>query len=115
MIQFHAWCNHPMSLLRRTGFQPLINDMGGTKWKLVLRRLLLFGLLLGASNTGPSARAEGSKELIAFGGYRPWLMYRDDAETPTTVMRKTVNYAYAKEGETINLGSSWRASTNIIW
>jgi uncharacterized repeat protein (TIGR01451 family) len=50
------------------------------------------------------ARAEGSKELTANGGARPYLEWRND---PTgQFRRRNILKVYAKAGETINLGSS---------
>ena len=62
-----------------------------------------------------SAQAEGSKELTANGGYRPWLMYRNANETGTSVLRRTVLYAYAVAGETINMGSSVTNAVNRFY
>ncbi len=63
-------------------------------------------LLLGgmASFAAPSAIAEGSQDLVSSGGDRPYLEFRDD--TSGGIPRRTIIKVYAKEGETINLGSS---------
>lgn len=50
--------------------------------------------------------AEGSKELTDFGGYRPFLEYRNNSTSNTNIRRRTIIKVFAKEGETINLGSS---------
>jgi hypothetical protein len=80
-------------------------------------RLVCAVALAGLSLCGATpARAEGSKELTANGGYRPWLMYRNANETGTSVQRRTVIYAYAQEGETLNMGSSVTNSTSrFFW
>ncbi len=65
---------------------------------------LLVGLtLLGASD---AVYAEGSKEINNNTGHRAFLEYRSDFTSNSTVPRKTIIYAYAKNGETISLGSS---------
>ncbi len=50
------------------------------------------------------AQAEGSRELTAFGGYRPWLEYT--TRVNAGIIRANVIKVYARVGETINLGSS---------
>lgn len=67
--------------------------------------------LLAAGNL----RAEGSKELCANGGDRPWLMYRTDLTDNSPITNLTIISAYANVGETINLGSSVRTTGKIIW
>jgi uncharacterized repeat protein (TIGR01451 family) len=51
------------------------------------------------------AQAEGSKELTANGGYRPYLTYDTDTFV-TGILDQTKIYVYAEAGEKINLGSS---------
>ncbi|MGO0059115.1 hypothetical protein ACTID9_03715 [Brevibacillus fluminis] len=50
------------------------------------------------------AHAEGSKDLIRNGGYRPYLEW--DSSKTSNIVRQNVMKVYAKEGETIDLGSS---------
>ena len=52
----------------------------------------------------PPAHAEGSKELVAHGGYRPYTE-RYNASTAGE-SRLTEIYVYAKEGETVSFGTS---------
>ncbi|MCG3150118.1 MAG: hypothetical protein PCFJNLEI_03596 [Verrucomicrobiae bacterium] len=74
--------------------------------------ILAVSLLVGlAADVG----AEGSKELCANGGYRPWLMYRNDTSDGSSVTNRTVINVYAQVNETINLGSSVRTANRIIW
>jgi len=72
--------------------------------------VVLAGLL-----SGGNLRAEGSKELCANGGYRPWLMYRNDTSDGSPITNRTVINVYARTNETINLGSSVRTASKIIW
>ncbi|MBB3112302.1 5-hydroxyisourate hydrolase-like protein (transthyretin family) [Paenibacillus phyllosphaerae] len=55
--------------------------------------------------SGSSVHAEGSKEMVQNGGYRPHLEWYPSGRT-LGIPRTTVLYVYAKQGETINLGSS---------
>jgi uncharacterized repeat protein (TIGR01451 family) len=64
--------------------------------------VLLIAAVVG-SWTQP-AHAEGSRDLTASGGDRPYLEYRTD--TNGGILRRTIIYVYANSGETINLGSS---------
>jgi uncharacterized repeat protein (TIGR01451 family) len=60
-------------------------------------------LLVGNYGSAP-AIAEGSKELVANGGNRPYTEWRTN---PTAgILRRTVLKVYAQSGEVINLGSS---------
>jgi uncharacterized repeat protein (TIGR01451 family) len=63
--------------------------------------------------TAPVARSEGSRELTDNTGDRPFLEYRDDLDPtsdsgtpPNGIPRRTTIKVYARENETINLGSS---------
>ncbi|NET58663.1 MAG: hypothetical protein F6K47_21660 [Symploca sp. SIO2E6] len=60
-------------------------------------------LAMGLSWNQP-IRAEGSRELTASGGNRPFLEFRDDFTGG--IPRRTTIQVFAREGETINLGSS---------
>ena len=57
-----------------------------------------------ACATAPPAHAEGSKDLVAHGGYRPYTE-RYNASTAGE-NRLTELYAYVKEGETVSFGTS---------
>lgn len=61
------------------------------------------GLVSGLIYAQP-VHAEGSKDLIKNGGYRPYLEW--NAASLSGIPRRSVVQVYAKEGETINLGSS---------
>jgi uncharacterized repeat protein (TIGR01451 family) len=50
-------------------------------------------------------RAEGSKELVSDGGYRPFLEWTPGSTT-AGIPRRTVLQVYVEAGETVNLGSS---------
>ncbi len=70
--------------------------------KLWLSSLGFFLCILG-NNIQPSW-AEGSKELISNGGYRPYVEWSDLALAG--IVRKTILKVYVEAGETVNLGSS---------
>ncbi len=74
--------------------------------KLWLSSLGFFLCILG-NNIQPSW-AEGSKELISNGGYRPYLEWSD--LTAAGIIRKTTFKVYVEAGETVNLGSSVHTS-----
>ena len=60
--------------------------------------------LVCACTTAAPAYAEGSKDLVAYGGYRPYTE-RYNASTAGE-SRLTELYVYVKEGETISFGTS---------
>jgi uncharacterized repeat protein (TIGR01451 family) len=60
--------------------------------------------IVGSLSLASVAFAEGSKELTASGGYRPYMDWRSDVSSG--VPRRTTMKVYAKAGETINLASS---------
>jgi hypothetical protein len=75
------------------------------KIKVFLTILLTLGIivshLLYSSILGT---AEGSKQLLNSGGNRPFIEFRNDSIAG--ISRRTTLQVYAKNGETINLGSS---------
>jgi uncharacterized repeat protein (TIGR01451 family)/fimbrial isopeptide formation D2 family protein len=73
-----------------------------TRWSWRIGYLALLISTLGCNSK--AALAEGSRELTASGGYRPYLGYRNDLYAK--IPRRTTIRVYAKPGETINLGSS---------
>ncbi|AVH74257.1 hypothetical protein NLP_6020 [Nostoc sp. 'Lobaria pulmonaria (5183) cyanobiont'] len=70
--------------------------------KLWLSSLGFFLCILG--NSIQPSWAEGSKELVSDGGYRPYLEWSD--LTLGGIIRKTTLKVYVQAGETVNLGSS---------
>ncbi|MCT7961988.1 DUF11 domain-containing protein [Laspinema sp. D1] len=84
------------------------------KWPQGLLLILPVILSLFAA---PVARSEGSRELTTGTGTgsRPFLEYRNDADTTSGIPRRTRIKVYARVGETINLGSSamWVGNTGI--
>src|SRR5689334_11804859 len=54
--------------------------------------------------------AEGSKELVADGGYRPYLEW--SSSTTAGITRQTKLKVFVQAGETVNLGSSVASSAN---
>ncbi|MEA5552124.1 DUF11 domain-containing protein [Anabaena cylindrica UHCC 0172] len=54
--------------------------------------------------------AEGSKELVSNGGYRPYLEWTDLVSAG--IPRRTTLKVYVQAGETVNLGSSVHTSSN---
>lgn len=69
----------------------------------VLLSTVLCALALACATASP-AHAEGSKDLVAHGGYRPYTE-RYNASTAGE-SRLTELYAYVKEGETVSFGTS---------
>ncbi len=63
-----------------------------------------FLAIAGSLSLASVAFAEGSKELTASGGYRPYIDWRSDFSSG--IPRQTTVKVYAKAGETINLASS---------
>ncbi len=84
--------------VQKTMKKPLTSS----RQKLWLSSLGFFLCILG-NNIQPSW-AEGSKELISNGGYRPYLEWSD--LTAGGIVRKTTLKVYVEAGETVNLGSS---------
>ncbi|MEH1858835.1 MAG: hypothetical protein V7L21_12680 [Nostoc sp.] len=70
--------------------------------KLWLSSLGFFLCVLG--NSIQPSLAEGSKELVSDGGYRPYLEWSD--LLLAGIVRKTILKVYVQQGETVNLGSS---------
>lgn len=71
---------------------------------------LLCTLALGLGSSQPS-RAEGSREMVAGGqGNRPFTEWA--STTTAGIPRQTLLHVYAREGETLNLGSSVASSAN---
>ncbi len=54
--------------------------------------------------------AEGSKELVSNGGYRPYLEWANGKTA--SILRQTTLQVYVNAGETVNLGSSVPTSSN---
>jgi hypothetical protein len=52
------------------------------------------------------AHAEGSANVIASGGSRPYLEYRNDVTVGSTLQRRTVVKVYLEPGETLLVASS---------
>jgi uncharacterized repeat protein (TIGR01451 family) len=76
-----------------------------TAWKFsqILVWLSILLLIDRGGNIAPVA-AEGSKELVANGGNRPYTEWRTN--TTGSITRRTLLKVYANAGEVINLGSS---------
>ncbi|MEH2183144.1 hypothetical protein [Nostoc sp.] len=74
--------------------------------KLWLSSLGFFLCIFG--NSIQPSLAEGSKELVSDGGYRPYLEWSD--LTAAGIIRKTILKVYVQQGETVNLGSSVTSS-----
>jgi uncharacterized repeat protein (TIGR01451 family) len=72
--------------------------------RCLLLAMLLSAALAPATLPTPAAYAEGSRDLISRGGFRPFLEFRNDSAGG--VLRRTTIKVYAKPGETLNLGSS---------
>lgn len=70
-------------------------------WRLLLTLVFVLGGLMFFSQT---VHAEGSVDLIDSGGHRPYLYYNTAMKSGFPLF--TVIRVYAREGETINLGSS---------
>ncbi len=77
-----------------------------SRQKLWLSSLGFFLCILG--NSIQPSWAEGSKELVSDGGYRPYLEWSD--LTAASIIRKTTLKVYVQAGETVNLGSSVHTS-----
>ncbi|MEH2086771.1 isopeptide-forming domain-containing fimbrial protein [Nostoc sp.] len=73
-----------------------------SRQKLWLSSLGFFLCIFG--NSIQPSWAEGSKELVSDGGYRPYLEWSD--LLLAGIVRKTVLKVYVQQGETVNLGSS---------
>jgi fimbrial isopeptide formation D2 family protein/uncharacterized repeat protein (TIGR01451 family) len=74
--------------------------------KLWLSSLGFFLYILG--NSIQPSLAEGSKELVSDGGYRPYMEWSD--LLLAGIVRKTTLKVYVETGETVNLGSSVHTS-----
>ncbi len=73
----------------------------------------VIALLLIALFTGVSAQAEGSKDLVKNGGYRPYIewylskvYYSGQTASQAVLKRRQIVHVYAKAGETLYFGSS---------
>lgn len=77
-----------------------------SRQKLWLSSLGFFLCIFG--NSIQPSLAEGSKELVSDGGYRPYLEWSD--LTAAGIIRKTTLKVYVQQGETVNLGSSVNTS-----
>jgi fimbrial isopeptide formation D2 family protein/uncharacterized repeat protein (TIGR01451 family) len=86
------------NLVKKTMEKPLTISCN----KLWLSSLGFFLCILG--NSIQPSWAEGSKELVSDGGYRPYLEWSD--LTAAGIVRKTTLKVYVEAGETVNLGSS---------
>ena len=89
------------------------------KTPLLFRLLTLLLLLLFAP---ASARAEGSKDLVEDGGYRPYIewyisksYYSGQLASQAVLKRRQVIHVYAKEGETLYFGSSVHSALTRGW
>lgn len=72
--------------------------------KYIKKSILVCSLAAAAALTASSAYAEGSKELTQYDGNRPFLEWQSTKQMEQP--RQAVIYAYVKEGETVNFGSS---------
>ncbi|MBD2253282.1 DUF11 domain-containing protein [Nostoc parmelioides] len=86
------------NLNKKTMKKPLTSS----RRKLWLSSLGFFVCIFG--NSIQPSWAEGSKELISDGGYRPYLEWSN--LTAAGIVRKTTLKVYVEVGETVNLGSS---------
>ncbi|WP_257235809.1 hypothetical protein [Nostoc sp. 'Peltigera malacea cyanobiont' DB3992] len=84
--------------VKKTMEKPLTSS----RQKLWLSSLGFFLCILG--NSIQPSWAEGSKELVSDGGYRPYLEWSD--LLLAGIVRKTILKVYVQQGETVNLGSS---------
>ncbi|MEM1312863.1 MAG: DUF11 domain-containing protein [Patescibacteria group bacterium] len=71
--------------------------------KKFINLLIVFSLVFISGTI--TTYSEGSQNLLDSGGDRPYIDYRS-TDIVTQIPRKTILYVYAKDGETINLGSS---------
>ncbi len=85
------------------GLQRRLSGLSG-----IILGLFTLTLLSWSSWTG-SAQAEGSRELVQNGGNRPFIEWAPGTYL-AGIERATSFYAYAKQGETILLGSSSASS-----
>ncbi|MGV0105099.1 isopeptide-forming domain-containing fimbrial protein [Nostoc sp. DSM 114160] len=89
---------------------PVQKNMGKrltiSRQKLWLSSVGFFLCIFG--NSIQPSLAEGSKELISDGGYRPYLEWSD--LLLAGIVRKTILKVYVQQGETVNLGSSVNTS-----
>ncbi|MDZ8086763.1 MAG: hypothetical protein RMY16_14575 [Nostoc sp. DedQUE12b] len=97
--KFSLTMDHPV---KKTMEKPLTIS----RQKLWLSSLGFFLCIFGTS-IQPSW-AEGSKELVSDGGYRPYLEWSD--LLLAGIVRKTILKVYVQQGETVNLGSSVNTS-----
>ena len=89
------------------------------------KALILFSLLtllLTTLSAPVSAQAEGSKDLVKNGGYRPYIewyisksYYSGQLASQTVMKRRQVINVYAKAGETIYFGSSVYSALTRNW
>ncbi|MFN6475757.1 hypothetical protein [Nostoc sp. DedQUE07] len=77
-------------------------SLTSSRQKRWLSSLGFFLCILG--NSIQPSWAEGSKELVSDGGYRPYLEWSD--LLLAGIVRKTILKVYVQQGETVNLGSS---------
>ncbi|MBE9562084.1 MAG: DUF11 domain-containing protein, partial [Proteobacteria bacterium] len=75
-----------------------------------MKNILIFITLLSSCIFISSASAEGSKELVANGGYRPYIQFAN--MTKIGLKLQAIIKVYVNAGEQINLGSSVPFSAN---
>ena len=67
--------------------------------------IALVTIIYGTCFNTEVVKAEGSKEMVKNGGYRPYTEWTS-SDTSAGIVRKTLLKVYVKSGEKINLGSS---------
>lgn len=72
--------------------------------KISIRTMVMCALTITALSASATAYAEGSKDLIENGGYRPFLEWQEGDQMGFP--RRNVVYVYAQQGEIIEFGSS---------
>ncbi len=84
------------------------------KRKVKLMTIIIMTSVIYSSVNTYTAKAEGSKDMVKNGGYRPYTEWANN--TTGGIVRKTLLKVYAKDGETINLGSSvyQNSATDIL-
>ncbi|MDM8567753.1 tandem-95 repeat protein [Candidatus Halobeggiatoa sp. HSG11] len=80
--------------------------------KYLIKNVLIFIILLSSCIFISSANAEGSRELVADGGYRPYLEF--SGRKMIGIELQTIIKVYVNAGEQINLGSSVPNSSTSI-
>jgi uncharacterized repeat protein (TIGR01451 family) len=82
-------------------------------YKILWFTCLFLGIFAQLVTLIPLVKAEGSRELVQYGGNRPYLLFGNEDSDTAGILSQATLKVFVKAGETVHLGSSVENSAEI--